>query len=193
MNISSIAAELADSYRTSDEWARETIHLNYFASLSFPDAVNQAAQAKFAYRGPYGIETMQHEHCRIRAGDLSTRHAPRLSGRTADIRCAAEDGFEPLRQLIQSLTADLEQTGRLYWYDAAEAIGIKVGVRPAFVYLHGARSGPRLAAQALDVPGATSRPWVDISELPACFHHLEPYEAETCLCRLSNTLVRAGR
>jgi hypothetical protein len=192
--------EFVLNYRSSDEWMLENDHLNQYAGLTFPQAVVAAGSAwRYYINHDAGgvIEHTQHSHIRMAEYDL--RNCARaLLDNISDLAAAADQGFEPLRQKIEEITsqAPIYSTGNgpgpLYWFDTAEAIGMggARGLRPDFVYLAG--NGPKDCAKLLGTPGAIGRPWLDVAELPSYFHHLEPWEVETCMCAVAR-LHRLGR
>lgn len=85
--------------------------------------------------------------------------------------------FDELFNMIQVVIGHIPGVGPLYVYDTALRLGAFLGLQPAEVYLHaGARDG------AKRLLGNFAVSMVPLTQFPAVFHVLSPYEMENLLC-----------
>jgi hypothetical protein len=90
--------------------------------------------------------------------------------------------FDTLSEAVESVlraTFGPNSNKELYAYDVAFRIGAWRGILPERVYLH---RGTREGAEELLGETTKGRWTVEVSELPAELHSLEPWELEDILC-----------
>mgnify|MGYP001393586287 CR=1 FL=1 len=94
--------------------------------------------------------------------------------------------FHSLFLFLEEILKHVKGIGEMYIYDTCERIGIYLGYRPKYVYLHrGVRQGAR--NMGLDVKG---KKYLIVDALGDPFTNLEPYEIEDFLCQKKNELKK---
>lgn len=92
--------------------------------------------------------------------------------------CQRADQFENFDQIyewIRSISLEINGIGPLTTYDVATRLGMWLGFKPEFVYLH---AGAKEGAKALGIKGEKVKP----SEFPASIQTLEVDHIESFLC-----------
>lgn len=147
------------------EGAKE--ELQYFAGLpTVEEAVRLASLARTS-------TGMRHPHHQRRTQN-SLNHALRSLSRCPVSDCAT---FDELMGCVDEAIRHIYGIGELFVYDAALAIGARLGLEPERVYLH---AGTRDGARHLGL--GRGRKSLEIDELPRAFRRLRPREIEDCLC-----------
>ena len=85
--------------------------------------------------------------------------------------------FAELYHRIEQLVGDIHGIGPLYVYDTSLRVGAYMRLSPERIYLH---TGTRIGARNLGLP--YQKDSLSLSELPAAFRKLEPFEIEDILC-----------
>lgn len=149
---------------------RLTAQLDHFArQLSLKAAILDAGMARNA-KG----KRFRHQS-RLRKNALEECTERLLARQTA---LAGAKSFDDIHDIVESAIREISGIGELMVYDTALRLGAKLGRLPtSSVYLH---SGTRKGAKALGLD--RGQRVLEMSELPAAFHSLEPYEVEDCLC-----------
>lgn len=89
--------------------------------------------------------------------------------------------FHELFELINSLIRPIHGIGDLVIYDTALRIGIKLGIKPEYIYLH---AGTKEGAKNLGLPINT--PFLHKSQIPKEFRDLEADQIESIFCIYKN-------
>jgi hypothetical protein len=100
----------------------------------------------------------------------------RLTEATKKLRACRS--FDALHSFLESLLSDIYGLGEMYIYDAAQRLGVYLGLSPDRVYLH---AGVRKGARALGLDTKRRR-ILEISELPRALHGLSGDDIENFLC-----------
>lgn len=146
---------------------------------SLPAAIEYAAMG----RTPSG---KRHSHqYKISRANLTAGKEILLANQEA-IRNAQD--FEALIETVGDLVGPIPGLGELYIYDTAFRIGVYLDKWPEKVYLH---AGVRVGASALGLD--SSRPTVEMSELPDELQRLPPYKVEDFLCLFKDDLMGRPR
>lgn len=143
--------------------------VEWFKSLSFPDALKNAALAKDWYGNRFS-----HQY-RLKSSTLEASYKS-LSRVAKDIEGCRD--FESLFAAIEKSVIRIRGVGELYLYDTALRIGANLRLMPKKIYLH---AGTRAGAMALGIE-CKGRGYLTLTELPKPFRKLEPYQIEDILC-----------
>ncbi len=176
-----ILSDIVHKYRQSKPRQDE---LKFFRKLpTLESAIHFAALAIIDDNG-----TMHCHQNRIRKVALEEAHRILLSGPVINNISQAKDlGFDALFTHIKGSCSKITGIGELYIYDTSLRIGAKLNLMPEKVYLH---RGTRVGARNFGLNYKANS--LELSELPAEFRKLEPYEIEDVLCIYQHDLLKAG-
>ncbi len=138
----------------------------YQRPVPLADQINIAALSR-------NSEGKRHSHQRRLPEVVLGRVASKLQRRIIEIGTVAD--FDELITIVSGCA--VWGFGELAIYDAADRIGIRLGVRPEKVYLH---AGTRIGARVLGLP--SKRQHLEVSEFPVAFHAVEASDIENFLC-----------
>jgi hypothetical protein len=139
-----------------------------FKRLSLEKAVETAALAK-------NTEGRRSSHHRRRTLAQLTLGKNRMLAILPKLRNCGT--FDELHDVVYRMTNGVKGLAKLYAYDTAYLIGIRLGLPPKRVYLH---AGTREGAKALGFSGNSL--YLEPSQLPKELWALKPYEMEDFLC-----------
>jgi hypothetical protein len=148
-----------------------------FRNLTLVDAIKKAARAR-------------DENGDFYAHQWNLKNWPKVPEQAEStlLKCADEIGacsdFDVLHELVKSKLR-ISGASEMYWYDTAFRIGISLNVYPQKVYLH---RGTKDGAEALGIYNGTDV--LEMSELPAEFGRMKPYQVEDFLCIKKDVLHR---
>ena len=87
------------------------------------------------------------------------------------------EDFEDLHDRVQTAIGRIKGIGDLAVYDISHRLGVYLGLRPEYVYLH---CGTRKGAKALGLHYTAAR--LPVIAFPAQMRKLRPDQIEDCLC-----------
>jgi hypothetical protein len=170
-SLQALVAKYADDFKELDKELRNWRH----DDLPFTESIRLAVCG-------LGANGKMHDHQHRSGRDVCEEAAAILRRHSRELQSC--NTFEELIALIKRLTDPVHMFGELCQYDAAVRIGVHLGIKPEYVYVH---RGALKGARKLRIP-LTRSPiarWRIVAKLPDALRHLPATHVENFLCWIS--------